>query len=366
MANLLANPALWKRIYDSSQPPSTWSGASYAAAGGGSVYFHMNLMTAPVSGDVMAGVVTGGADSGAFLNYATPSGAVVFSQALSSTAQTFSFPAIPGRFVFTSSASNGNESGGYNQSITLTPIAAPAVSYNCACEDDYPRLTLPQMRRRLVVRLGYAAMPVPPPGVAELVDDFARQAQELLYRKYAVFRTERFFTWDMVAGERFYDLGANAEQTGLPPCTKALDPRKVTWVGVSQGDDQWQPIACGIDPSLYGTNISGIPQCYEIRQCIEVWPAPADATWKLRVKGHFGLLPFVAETDYTTIDAEAVFLLALANAKAHYGQPDAKNYIDQLSTYLGDLVSGSHQTRRYLPGARVLPNKPIPRLKDAS
>ena len=244
----------------------------------------------------------------------------------------------------------------YDDSASPTPAIGV---YNCECEDDYPRLTVAQMRRRLLVRLGYAALPTPPPGMAELLDDFARQAQELLYRKYAVFRTERFFTWVMEAGVRFYDLGDNADD-----CTKKLDPRKVTWVGISQGDEQWQPIGCGIDPSLYSTQLTGMPQRYEIRQCIEVWPAPSDDTWLLRIKGHFGLLQFTEDEDYTTIDAEAVFLLALANAKAHYGQPDAKNYVDQLTTYLGDLVSGSHHTRRYLPGARVLPNRPMPKLKD--
>lgn len=236
--------------------------------------------------------------------------------------------------------------------------SGPIGVYNCECEDDYPRLTLAEMRRRLLVRLGYAALSVAPPGMAELLDDFARQAQEFLYRKYAVFRTERFFTWEMVEGVRFYDLTDNADD-----CTKKLDPRKVTWVGISQGDEQWQPIACGINPSLYSTQLTGMPQRYEIRQCIEVWPAPSDDTWLLRVKGHFGLLPFVEDEDFTTIDSEAVFTLALANAKAHYGQPDARNYVDQLTSYIGDLIKGSHHTRRYLPGDRTLPNKPMPKLK---
>lgn len=235
------------------------------------------------------------------------------------------------------------------------------VSYNCECDDDYERLTLQQMRRRLLVRTGYAMQAEnPPAGVSEYMDDFIRQAQETLYRKYRLFRTERFFTWNLQPGVRFYDLDANRDT-----CTKKLDPRKVTWVGISQGDDSWQPIACGIDPSVYTSSRSGRPERYEIRQCIEVWPYPADTSWQLRVKGHFGLLPLVQDTDYTTIDPEAIFLLALANVKADKGHADAKNYVDQLSTYLGDLVSGSHHTRRYLPGERELPNRPMPRMKDA-
>lgn len=236
------------------------------------------------------------------------------------------------------------------------------MDYNCACDDDYPRTTLKAMRSRLATRLGFAtqvAMGILPPGMAPLLDDFIRNAQEMLYRRYSVFRMERFYTWNMQSGVRFYDFDANADA-----CPKRMEPRMVTWVGISQGDSSWQPLVCGIDPVMYGSPDAGIPSHYEIRQCIEVWPAPSDDTWLLRIKGHFGLLPFVEDEDYTTIDAEAVFLLALANAKAHYTQPDAKNYVDQLTTYLGDLVSGSHHTRRYLPGARVLPNRPMPKLKD--
>ncbi len=225
----------------------------------------------------------------------------------------------------------------------------PDTGYNCACDDDYPRTTLEQMRNRLATRLGFAtqvAMGVLPPGMAPLLDDFTRNAQEMLYRRYSVFRMERFYAWDMQPGVRFYDFDANADA-----CPKHMDPRMVTWVGISQGDLSWRPLVCGIDPVMYGSPGAGIPSHYEIRQCIEVWPAPVDDTWKLRIKGHFGLLPLDADSDETTIDPEAIFLQALANAKAHYGQPDAENYAAQAAGYVHSLVAGSHHTRRYVPGA---------------
>ncbi len=231
-------------------------------------------------------------------------------------------------------------------------------SYNCECDDDYPRTTLGDMRKRLLRRLGFAAQANnPPPGMADLLDDFIRQAQEMLFRRYSVFRRERWFTWDLIPGTRFYDLDANADE-----CTKRLEPRMITWAGISQGDDSWRPLVCGIDPVMYSSRGPGIPSHYEIRQCIELWPAPSDATWKLRIKGQFGLLPLIAATDSTSIDPEAIFLLALANAKAHYGQPDAGNYASQLQAYVRDLVRGSHMTRRYFPGeaSRINAVRPIP------
>jgi len=228
--------------------------------------------------------------------------------------------------------------------------------YNCACNDDTTSFdTLETLRTRLMVRLGFAAQVlVPPPGMTELLNSFLQEAQVLIYTRHPPARTERIFTWDLVAGERFYDLPENAEQSPSNPegtCTRRLNPDRVTWVGVER-DTRWYALAHGINPSLYTNDRTGWPERYEIRQCIEVWPVPDDSTMKLRVKGHFGLDPFTAPTDRTTIDSTLVFLLALANAKAHYGQPDAGNYVGQFERHLAEIIAGTHRTGRYVPGAR--------------
>ena len=228
--------------------------------------------------------------------------------------------------------------------------------YNCECDDDYPRKTLAQMREYLMIRLGWAAMKdTPLPGIADTLNSFLVDAQEQIYRQYKVFRLERFFTWNMTQGVRFYDLPDNVDV-----CTKKLDPRMLTWVGISQDDNFWRPLVCGIRPEFYYGDIESWPTHSEIRQCIEVWPPPSDATWKLRIKGYFGLLPLVDDTDYSTIDYEAIQLYALANAKAHYGQPDAANYMAQYREYIGGVTAGSHHTRRYVPGASEGVSPPLP------
>jgi len=251
----------------------------------------------------------------------------------------------------------------YNITVYVSDEPGPdATSYNCACDDDYPRTTLAHMRNRIATRLGFAtqvSMGILPPGMAPLLDDFIRNAQEMLYRRYSVFRMERFYTWNMEPGVRFYDFDANADA-----CPKRMDPRMVTWVGISQGDLSWRPLVCGIDPVMYGSPGPGIPSHYEIRQCIEVWPPPVDSTWKLRIKGNFGLLPLEADSDETTIDPEAIFLQALANAKAHYSQPDAGNYAAQATAYVRSLVAGSHHTRRYIPGSAMPPPAVRPVMKE--
>lgn len=178
-----------------------------------------------------------------------------------------------------------------------------------------------------------------------LLNDFLQSAQKALYRRYSALRTERFYSWPLVEGVRRYDFPDNQEA-----CTKRLDPHKVTWVGIEL-DEIWKPLAEGINPRLYshdGTH--GEPERYEIRQCIEIWPIPDQTRGKLVIKGHFGLEPFAADTDRTTINSELVFLMALSNAKAHYRQPDAGNYMQQMEVMLLDIVAGTHHTARYLPG----------------
>ena len=230
------------------------------------------------------------------------------------------------------------------------------VSYNCECDDEYPTKTLAQMREYLMIRLGWGAMvSTPLPGVAVTLNSFLRDAQEQIYRQYKVFRLERFFTWQLLTGVRFYDLPDNEDV-----CTKKLDPRMITWVGISDGDNFWRQLVCGIKPEFYYGDISSCPTHYEIRQCIEVWPPPSSDDWKLRIKGYFGLLPLEVDTDVNTIDYEAIQLFALANAKAHYGQPDAANYMGQYRDYIGAVTAGSHHTRRYVPNTEQSYPPPLP------
>jgi len=232
-------------------------------------------------------------------------------------------------------------------------------SFNCSCNDVIAtNATLVQLRTRLMIRLGYSALAAtPPPGMAALLDDFLRSAQEFLYRKYKALETERIYTWPMVVNERFYGIASNVE---IPPCTKRLDAYNITWVGVEDLNGRWYELIGGIPPSFYtASNYQGLPSHYEVRQCVEVFPAPA-AAYTLRVKGRFGLLPFAVDADVSTLNSELVFLWALANAKNHYGSSDADDVATQAQAFIADLVAGSHGTRRYIPGSAQLPSAARP------
>lgn len=218
--------------------------------------------------------------------------------------------------------------------------------FNCDCESTSTYETLLQLRTRMMVRLGFAVQAAtPPPGMATLLDDFLRSTQKTLYRKNPVLRTERFYRWTMVPGQRYYGLDASE---GV--CGAVLNPYKVTWVGFEDLNKAWYRMDDGIPPEFYTrANINfGWPTRYEIRSCIEIFPAP-QAAYTLWIKGDFGVDPLVADTDRFTLDDKMVFLLALGNMKAHYGQKDAQIVLTQAANYVRSIVAGSHGTKRYVP-----------------
>lgn len=144
----------------------------------------------------------------------------------------------------------------------------------------------------------------------------------------------------------FADDGSITPAGQLPT---ALDPLKLTYVGVNR-NGIYTPLTEGIPVSLYSNTGTGWPLRYVIRDCVEVWPVPAATEGQLILRGHFGLLPFTNDGDVTTIDDQLVLLLALANAKADAGKADANLILQEHNEYLGDVIAGTHGTRRYIPG----------------
>lgn len=241
---------------------------------------------------------------------------------------------------------------------------AAKVNTNCTeCGEGRNTDTLANLRRRMLVRLGYAANASnPPPGMADLLDDFLQEAQRFLYEKVASFRQSRFFEWNIEQGVRFYGFDDHDPQCAV------MVPELVEGVYVCDGpasQERWIELAGGIDPRLYSTGqYESWPARYEFRQCIELWPAPDARGGKLRIKAKSEILPFTSDTDKTTIDADIVFMHALANAKAHLNKPDAQQYMGMVQSRIADLIAASHATNRYISGESLWQPPAIPLAKD--
>jgi hypothetical protein len=269
-------------------------------------------------------------------------------------------------------------------------------------------VTLAQLRADLMVLLGFATMAgTPPPGMTTTLNLYLRLAQAQLYWRYRQLRTERWWPWQLVAGQRFYDLpvdgvdvlearritaafladnGGQAASVFAPSTALALNALTlpstktglvyrtttagttgtteptwptaegqtvvsgtVTFTAIAPPAAVWSPLVAGIPAGDFTLATNGIPTHYEVREYIEVYPAP-DKPYLLYLKGHLGLRRFDEDTDYATIDPDPLLLYAAAMAKAHYRQPDANNYATMAQGLIRDLTAGAHTTKRYLPG----------------
>lgn len=229
--------------------------------------------------------------------------------------------------------------------------------FNCDCDAAYPKATLAELRVRMLKRLGYSAQLVnPPANVVTKINDILAEAQREAYNEYEDFRTERWFSWDLVAGERFYDFPDNEDV-----CTKKWDPTRISYVGVYD-DDHLEPLTFGIPPEILSNpQVNSRPYRYDIRQCIELWPAPESSnTYKLMVKGQFGLLPFVADGDYTTIDPDVIFYGAMFMFKDDRGDKNAGTYGGKQINRIEQLRAAAHFTSRYVPNSENLDPMPKP------
>ena len=147
-------------------------------------------------------------------------------------------------------------------------------NFNCRCDDGfyYGNETLADLRRDVLVRLGYAAQADnPPPGMADLLDSFLKRAQAFLYRRYKDLRTERIYRWTMTPGERFYGIRDNIDD-----CTRQLDSGKITGAWVEDLNGTWLPLTQGIQPEFYtSVDFNGLPARFELRQqLIEIIDVP--------------------------------------------------------------------------------------------
>lgn len=274
----------------------------------------------------------------------------------------------------------------------------------------YPTKTLVQMRADVMTRLGFAAMlGNPPPGMTDYLNSVIQDAQDQLYFRYNHLRTERWWAWQLTAGRAIYDTpidctkaldfrkitgawlsdnGGRALRSFTPSVAYALgefvnstvpstleyevttagtaaetEPTwplaiggtvvsgTVTFTARAPATATWSPMKQGIDPLQYSATQHGQPYFFDIGEYLSIWPIP-DKTYVVWLRGHMGLKRLTQDDDTLTIDYTPVFLMALANAKSHYGQPDANLYFRQLEVLLGRYTAAGHGTKRYIPNPR--------------
>jgi hypothetical protein len=215
-----------------------------------------------------------------------------------------------------------------------------------------PYRALGQLRQELQDRLGFGSAGSAGNINRRILVSFLRDAQWQLY-----WQAE----WPSLTFNGDYTIPIGSSTV---PYESAWNMDRLLWHGVnigSSGSPQWVKLNEGIQLEHYNAfTTAGYPVRYERRATgFEILPA-RDRAYTGKVRYMAPLRAFEQDDDIATIDDGIVFLMALANAKAHYKHRDADIYASQLTAVLSRLKSTQWGNQRFMPADR-LPPPPMPR-----
>lgn len=200
-----------------------------------------------------------------------------------------------------------------------------------------PNRTLGDLRGTLLARLGMAGMGASGGANQAIFDSFLTNGQYQLYLQQ---------DWRALTDYKDVTLGVDQNLLDYPTvgtmkpgigCTRNQRILKIQTIY----SGQWRDLCEGIDTEMWNTmDTPSFPSNYERYAQLMIYPK-ADQPYTVRIWYIHDLLPFSTDEDRTTLDDELVFLHALANAKAHYRQPDAGTYQGQLNSMLEKLSGQS-------------------------
>lgn len=185
--------------------------------------------------------------------------------------------------------------------------------------------TLVALRGELLARLGMGAMGASGGANQVLIDSFLRNGQAQLYHAT---------DWRHLIWYQDKTLGIGQNQIDYPSACER--DQRVLRIETPY-NDQWRLMREGITTEMWSTmDTLSYPARYEQYAQILIYPK-ADQLYTIRVWYVRDLDRFTENDDNATLDDEMILLHAIANAKAHYRQPDAAIYQGQLNSLLASL-----------------------------
>lgn len=197
--------------------------------------------------------------------------------------------------------------------------------------------SLGDLRSELRARLGFSAAGAAAGVNQETLNSFLREAQNVLYWTHEWARLRRYETKTVGVNQYLIDYPATA------------NPERIIALSLLQNGIWLPPMKKGISPQLYTyQDNTAPPNRWEPYEQIELWPK-ADQQYSLRIFFIKALDRFTQDGDAATIDDSLIFTVALADAKAHYRQPDAAEYKTRAETLLNSLRAKSWGKSTFSP-----------------
>lgn len=170
-----------------------------------------------------------------------------------------------------------------------------------------------------------------------LLDSFLQRAQQEVYRRMVESRTMTIYATTVGAEQRYIDY-----PTGL-------DADQVHEIRLDRtGSEDWVSLVQGIDTSHHRRRDDRqYPTRFDRHaNQIELWRIPS-SVYNIEIEGIPSLGSFVADGDRCTVDAEGVFLIALAKGKAHYNRPDKDEARADANRWVLTTRARAHGPRRH-------------------
>lgn len=181
--------------------------------------------------------------------------------------------------------------------------------------------TLGEIRSDIQGRLGFGMAGQSGVVNSGLIDSMIRDGQEQLYEQFDWLEMKAVDERLTGSDQQYYDY----------PTDCNIDRIIGMWIKVG---GIYVPLNEGISFADRSSPASNVPQKYERREQFELWPVPATNGYTIRTEYIKTLAPLVNNGDRVSLPPGIVYLHALANAKAHYRQPDAQTYASQLDALL--------------------------------
>ena len=204
--------------------------------------------------------------------------------------------------------------------------------------------TLGELRALLTQRLGFGSAGAAAGVISGTIDNFLFNAQIQLYLQADWKKLQHYA--DKTVGIGQYLIDYPTVSAGAPADANS---ERILKIAVKV-NNLWVDLTEGINTEHYSyQDRRYYPQRYERYSQIELWPQ-ADIAYTVRIWYIRELGRFTQDADRCTIDDDLIFLHALANAKAHYRQPDADIYTRQMQSLLTQLKTKQFGTRSYRRG----------------
>ena len=205
--------------------------------------------------------------------------------------------------------------------------------------------TLGELRALLTQRLGFGSAGAAAGVISATIDNFLFNAQIQLYLQSDWKKLQYYADKTIGIGQYLIDY-----PTVIGGAPADANSERILKIAVKV-NSLWVDLREGINTEHYSyQDRNYYPQRYERYAQIELWPK-ADISYTVRVWYIRELGRFTQDGDRCTIDDDLIFLHALANAKAHYRQPDADIYTRQMQSILTQLKTKQFGNRSYRRGA---------------